>query len=68
MRYNKYLKKYIILDDGQSYCNKCNGSGIVSTKRLDHNTTKLICYKCHGTGVLDWVEKVTGKSDGITQN
>jgi len=67
MVYNKYLKQYIILVEGEHYCNLCKGKGKLQIDRVQYSFNRkyqqLICHKCLGTGVLDWVEKATGKKD-----
>jgi len=66
MKYNKHLKKYVTPDDGQDYCIKCEGEGTIQRKRnqwVYRPKENLICDRCFGTGVLDWIEKITGKED-----
>ena len=64
-RYNIHLKKIIIKDDGQKFCPKCNGKGRVTTgkefqiRRLFNRS--LVCDKCLGDGIFDWIEQATGK-------
>ena len=66
MRYNQHTKKYVIPSDGQEYCSKCSGEGVNERRKIqwiDRPKKKLICDKCFGSGVLDWIEKITGKED-----
>lgn len=41
--------------DGYYVCHSCKGSG------KDHEYNTLICDVCWGTGILDWIERITGK-------
>jgi hypothetical protein len=43
-------------------CDACNGKGIVKSKTLIGYEN---CTKCQGTGKLDWVERVVGKSPPV---
>lgn len=63
MIYNWHIKQYIILTPGEEYCNGCQGKGIVKIMKLpnDPHSKPLICSKCYGEGVLDWIEKAMGK-------
>ena len=63
-RYNKYKKCLISLEEGEEFCTKCKGEGIIVRKRrsgLFRNSVRLCCSKCNGDGKVDWVEKATGK-------
>jgi len=53
-------------------CDKCNGTG----RQPLHNIIWIPgygcvggisykCTKCHGTGVLDWIERIVGKKGNI---
>jgi len=46
--------------EGYYKCSKCNGEGKLSDK--------VYCEKCLGTGIVDWVEQVTGKRIPIYHN
>ena len=64
-RYNKHLKRLITLNEGEEFCSKCHGEGVLISKRTWITPSKkarfLICKKCMGDGKVDWVEKATGK-------
>lgn len=47
-----------ILEEGECFCNLCKGKGRVLCKDNIYAT----CMDCKGTGKIDWVEKITGKS------
>jgi len=63
--YNWHTKKFVILAAGQEYCNECEGKGIIRFKKIkipnDPASKPLICSKCYGEGILDWIEKAMGK-------
>jgi len=65
--FNKYKNKLVSLGEGEEFCKKCKGKGMVSIKGKFHNpfsSTKyhtLRCSVCLGDGKIDWIEKVTGK-------
>ena len=65
--YNKYKRKVIVLSEGEEFCKKCRGRGVVYAPGKLKNpsfTTKvypLRCNECLGDGKIDWIEKVTGK-------
>jgi DnaJ-class molecular chaperone len=62
MRFNWHKQKHITLDEGEYFCKKCNGSGVVSRSNSYHKRKgSLICNECLGEGKLDWVEKAVGK-------
>jgi len=68
MRYNWHKKKHISLEEGEYFCKKCNGAGVVSrTNAVHKKAKKLICDKCLGEGKLDWVEKAVGKKQPIIE-
>ena len=50
------------LKPGEVVCNRCNGSGKYPSS---NNSSTCIdsykCFKCHGTGKLDWIENIVGK-------
>ncbi len=48
------------LKEGEIICNKCNGSGSLSSK-INASTMAFTCKKCDGVGKLDWIENVIGK-------
>jgi len=64
--FNKYKNKLIYLKEGEEFCEKCKGKGMVTIKGKFRNPfdTKyhtLRCDVCLGDGKIDWIEKVTGK-------
>ena len=66
MKYNRHLKKHIEPEEGQEYCEKCKGVGVnISFRKYAIRSPmnkKLVCDKCLGMGVIDWIEKATGKN------
>ena len=64
VRYNAHLNKYIFIKEGEEFCPRCDGKGIVPIKGkpISNTGTYLICSHCFGAGKLDWVEKVMGKN------
>ena len=61
----------IRLKDGEIICDKCDGQGDLGLnyKTMEENDIKfpiqlniIECNKCYGSGKLDWVEAVVGKS------
>lgn len=64
-RYNKYLKQIISLNEGERFCPKCDGAGVVKCgwkrNRFVKSTSLLQCHICLGEGKLDWVEEAVGK-------
>jgi DnaJ-class molecular chaperone len=67
-RYNAHKKNYVVLEEGQEFCRKCGGSGLVRKNRYDKRpfppvpkNHMLVCDNCLGEGKIDWVEKATGK-------
>ncbi len=62
-RYNKYKKQLDDLKDGEEWCPKCKGKGIVKYPGIARLPRKgLICSECFGDGKIDWIEKATGKN------
>ena len=64
MVYNKKIKKYVVLADGEEYCKVCKGVGKVKPNGHFHiglTRTPLTCHNCYGEGVIDWIEKAMGK-------
>ena len=64
-RYNVNRRRHIELREGEKFCPKCDGRGIVPLKKrtiLKRSSTMLQCNVCLGSGVLDWVEAATGKN------
>ncbi len=47
------------LKEGEEICDSCRGTGKVLSSNVASPCNE--CPKCHGTGKLDWIEKVTGK-------
>jgi DnaJ-class molecular chaperone len=69
-RYNAHLKKVITTNEGENFCPKCDGLGLVprSGKIMEKTgVVHLICNKCLGDGKIDWVEKVVGKKRRINK-
>lgn len=68
IRYNKFLKGLISLREGEEWCGKCHGDGVVICKRDSGMFRKghpLTCNECMGDGTVDWVEKATGKKHNV---
>jgi DnaJ-class molecular chaperone len=65
MVFNTHIKKYVDTADGEEFCDKCKGKGTIPVNRIklsyDPYRQDLVCHKCFGTGVLDWIEKAMGK-------
>jgi len=63
--FNTHIKKYIRAEEGEEFCDKCKGKGTIPLERIkssyDPYRQGLVCHKCFGTGVLDWIEKAMGK-------
>jgi DnaJ-class molecular chaperone len=63
--FNKYKNRFITLEEGEEFCEKCKGKGITVVKLKALNMTlfrkPLTCSECLGDGKIDWIEKVTGK-------
>ena len=73
-RYNSKLKRYVILNEGERFCPKCDGKGEIPKKSpnfFSKSNLMLVCNKCLGDGKIDWVENVVGKKvkngEGISQ-
>ena len=66
MRYNSHLKQHIVLQEGEHFCKKCGGAGMVARSN-SFRKEKLICEKCLGEGKLDWIEKAVGKRSLIIE-
>lgn len=64
-RLNYFKKVYISLNEGEEFCDMCNGKGRVKgtfkVSQYDHPGFDLLCDKCLGDGKLDWIDKITGK-------
>ena len=53
-----------LVDDHEFICDKCGGVGTVIVKVSYYRGHKRgPCPKCKGTGRLDWVERIMGKSE-----
>ncbi len=51
-----------LVDDHESICDRCGGVG--STVKAGYRSHKrMVCPKCGGTGRLDWIERIVGKSE-----
>jgi len=54
------------INPGEYICSKCKGKRKIPIEE-DHTRligiigTKVTCPTCHGTGKLDWIEKIVGK-------
>jgi DnaJ-class molecular chaperone len=65
-RYNKFLRNYVTINEGEQFCPKCDGKGKVPRVKSHFGLSgMLICDKCLGDGKIDWVEKVVGKKRNI---
>lgn len=65
-RFNYNKKCYIILNEGERFCPKCDGKGKLRSSYLSPTTDRpiahiLMCDVCLGDGKIDWIEEVTGK-------
>jgi len=62
-RYNTYHKRIIKLNEGEAFCLKCKGKGVVKQfpRTILSKEITLVCDKCLGDGKIDWIEKATGK-------
>ncbi len=64
-RYNKLKKNFTEIKEGEKFCSKCHGEGMVKPKRTYIGDLKkgalLVCEKCLGDGKLDWIECAVGK-------
>jgi len=60
----KFRRKLIKL--GYAICPDCNGEGVVKKKiypRLKGiRTRKHTCIRCRSTGIVDWLDRITGRS------
>lgn len=62
MRFNWHKLQRITLKEGEYFCKKCDGSGVIGrSNSTNKRVGNLICDKCLGEGKLDWVEKAVGK-------
>lgn len=62
MRFNWHKQKNVTLEEGEYFCRKCSGSGVVPRSNASNKVVgNLICDKCLGEGKLDWIEKAVGK-------
>jgi DnaJ-class molecular chaperone len=68
--FNKYKNCLISLNEGEEFCKKCHGEGMVTLKKIGSGMFSkkrvLVCNKCFGTGKLDWVEEAIGKRGRMT--
>ena len=65
-RYNKYKKQLVDLNDGEEWCPKCKGKGLIKHQGGPRLLRKgLICSECFGDGKIDWIEKATGKKPRV---
>jgi len=71
LRYNKFKKIHLSLNEGEEFCKKCDGDGMVNTKKLQNRLLKsyvsLVCKNCMGEGKIDWIEKATGKKRKVSE-
>lgn len=44
---------------GEEVCPKCKGTGN-NTDKKGHTSFDFICFRCRGTGKIDWVQKAMG--------
>jgi hypothetical protein len=68
------IKMDIILNDGESICKKCNGTGqhFISVSGAPyHNNhspvygTVNVCSKCKGFGKVDWITNAMGEGKNV---
>lgn len=71
LRYNKFKKIHLKLNEGEEFCKTCDGDGMVkSTKSYPGLIKKhglLLCVDCMGDGKIDWIEKATGKRRKVSE-
>jgi len=66
LRYNKYKKTLLTLNEGEEFCKICHGDGMIPSKRAHPGKYfSLTCKHCMGDGKIDWIEKATGKSSHL---
>jgi hypothetical protein len=73
-----FRKRQAMKKDGISYCNECNGRGLVEYREVDQTIRpgstfkeRFIskkryfdrCGKCSGTGKVDWVRRVMNEEE-----
>lgn len=67
-KYNKHKKHLVDLNEGEEWCPKCKGVGVIKLPGITGWFNKtLICSECFGDGKIDWIEKATGKKPRILQ-
>ena len=49
------------LNEGEIFCDKCNGTGYKKDAILSNLNFDIYCNKCLGEGKLDWIENIVGK-------
>jgi hypothetical protein len=56
-------KKELVLEEGEIFCDRCNGSGDAGDNKFPGawRSWEPTCSKCWGTGKLNWIENVFGK-------
>lgn len=62
--FNQHKHRLITLREGEEFCEKCRGEGVVVLRGnlLSLFAKKyLTCSGCQGDGKIDWIERVTGK-------
>lgn len=54
-----------LVDDHEFICDRCGGVGriIVKVRYYRGGHKRATCPKCDGTGRLDWIERIIGKSE-----
>jgi hypothetical protein len=52
------------LKPGEVICEVCNGQGHVNQ---ENDVFSDPCYYCYGTGKLDWIENIVGKTLPVFQ-
>jgi DnaJ-class molecular chaperone len=70
VRFNRFKNELIRLQEGEQFCKKCSGKGVVPNKNKIYYSSVfpklkyLTCSECLGDGKIDWIEKITGKENG----
>ncbi len=72
LRYNKFKKIHLSLNEGEEFCKTCDGDGMVKSTKAYLGLIKkgglLLCKDCMGDGKIDWVEKATGKRRKVNES
>lgn len=57
----------VVLNEGEELCHRCDGYGEEKFNPNFIPQFPFTCTVCHGTGKLDWIEKVVGKKKNPNQ-